>query len=187
MADGLPGDLGPEAAPLGAIQAPLGKWFITGNHEYYSDALGWMRVAEGVGFTPLINQHVLLERAGGRLLLAGVPDPQGRRFFANHESRPDLAVAGAPSADFKLLLAHQPSSAIAADAAGFDLMLSGHTHGGQYLPFNWIAGKANLYLKGLNRHSERLRVYVNQGTGFWGPPIRVGTAPEITLLTLRRL
>lgn len=186
LADGMPAQLGPEAAPLGSIQAPLGKWFVTGNHEYYSDAPGWMRVAEELGFRVLTNEHVVLRRGAGRLLLAGVPDIHGGRFFASHESRPDLALAGAPPVDFKLLLAHQPASVAAAEAAGYDLMLSGHTHGGQYFPYTWAAGKANPYLKGLNRHSERLQVYVSQGTGYWGPPIRVGTAPEITLLTLRR-
>lgn len=98
----------------------------------------------------------------------------------------DLGPEAAPPADFKLLLAHQPLSVFAAEQAGYDLMLSGHTHGGQYHPYTWLAGKANPYLKGLNRHSARLQVYVSQGTGFWGPPIRVGTAPEITLLSLRR-
>jgi uncharacterized protein len=186
LADGMPADLGPETAPLAALEAPLGKWFITGNHEYYSDPLGWLRVAEGLGFRPLVNQHALLERGAGRLLLAGVPDIHGGRFLPSHESRPDLAIAGAPAADFRLLLAHQPASVYAAAAAGYDLMLSGHTHGGQYYPWNWLAAKANPYLKGLHRHDARLQIYVSQGTGYWGPPIRLGAPPEITLLTLRR-
>jgi len=185
LADGMPADLAEEAAPLNKLQAPLGRWFITGNHEYYSDAPGWLQLARQLGFRTLVNEHALLERGQGRLLIAGVPDVQGGRFFRDHACRPDLALAGAPPADFTLMLAHQPAAVRAVAAVGADLMLSGHTHGGQYHPFTWMAGKVNPYLKGLNRHDERLWVYVSQGTGTWGPRIRVGTAPEITLLTLR--
>ena len=184
LADGMPADLGREAQPLAALEAPLGKWFITGNHEYYSDPLGWLQVARDLGFGTLVNEHVLLRRGDGRLLLAGVPDLHGGRMLPAHASRPDLALDGAPAADLRILLAHQPGSAVAAEAAGYDLMLSGHTHGGQYLPWNWVAARANLYLKGLHRHG-RLWVYVSQGTGYWGPPIRLGAPAEITLLTLR--
>ena len=185
LADGMPGDLAAAAAPLAELAAPLGKWFITGNHEYYSDPLGWLRVARGLGFGTLVNEHVLLERGGGRLLLAGVPDLHGGRMLPAHASRPEQALEGAPAADFRLLLAHQPASVFAAERAGFDLMLSGHTHGGQYLPWNWLAARANPYLKGLHRHG-RMWIYVSRGTGYWGPPIRLGAPAEITLLTLRR-
>jgi hypothetical protein len=187
LADGRPADLAPHAAPLAALTAPLGKWFVTGNHEYYSDPEGWLRAARELGFGTLVNQHVLLGRGAGRLLLAGVPDISGGRFLRSHEHHPDLAVAGAPEADFRLLLAHQPASVFGAAKAGFDLMLSGHTHGGQFHPWTWVAGKANPYLEGLNRHDARLQVYVSQGTGFWGPPMRFGAPAEITLLTLRRV
>lgn len=186
LADGMPADLGAEAAPLAELQAPLGLWFITGNHEYYSDALGWLEVARQLGFRTLVNEHALLERGQARLTIAGVPDLQGGRFFQNHQCRPDLALQGAPPTDFTLMLAHQPAAVRGMDALDLDLVLSGHTHGGQYHPFTWMAGKANPYLEGLNRHLDRFWIYVSQGTGTWGPRIRVGTAPEITLLTLRR-
>jgi len=185
LADGLPRHLAAEAAPLAELRAPLGRYFITGNHEYYSDAEGWLAVASGLGFRTLVNEHEVLARGDARLVVAGVPDPQGAGFLPHHRPRPDLALAGAPAADFRLLLAHRPSQAPAAAAAGFHLMLCGHTHGGQYHPFTWIADKANLYLHGLHRHAERLWVYVSRGTGTWGPPMRVGAPTEITLLTLR--
>jgi len=185
LADALPRNLAAEAAPFLQLRAPLGRFFITGNHEYYSDVDGWLDVARNLGFRTLVNEHAVLERGAARLLVAGVPDLQGGRFRRDHVPHPDLALAGAPEAQFRLLLCHQPALAPAARAVGYDLMLSGHTHGGQYHPYTWMAGKANLYLKGLNRHEESLWVYVSQGTGTWGPRIRVGTAPEITLLVLR--
>lgn len=186
LADGLPGDLAAEAAPLAALEAPLGRYFITGNHEYYSDAPGWLALARDLGFHTLVNEHAVLERGQARLVVAGVPDLQGGHFSKAHTCNPQLALSGAPPADFTLMLAHQPAAVRAVAATRTDLMLSGHTHGGQYHPFTWLAGKANPYLKGLHRHSNRLWVYVSQGTGTWGPRIRVGSAPEITLLRLTK-
>lgn len=184
LADGLPERLASDAAPLATPQGRLGKFFITGNHEYYSDPLGWMRQAEKLGFTVLTDEHRLIEIGGARLLLAGVPDISAPRFVAAHASSPLKALAGAPPADFRLLLAHQPRSIFEAEKAGFDLVLSGHTHGGQYHPWTWAADRVNPYLAGLNRHG-RSWIYVSRGTGFWGPPIRIGAPPEITVLTLR--
>lgn len=184
LADGMPERLGSAADPLAAPGGRLGKYFITGNHEYYSDPLGWMRKAEELGFTVLTDEHRLLEVGGARLLLAGVPDVSAARFVASHQSSPLKAIAGAPAADFRLLLAHQPRSIYEAEKAGFDLVLSGHTHGGQYHPWTWAADKVNPYLAGLNRHGGSW-IYVSRGTGFWGPPIRIGAPPEITVLTLR--
>ena len=98
---------------------------------------------------------------------------------------PSSTASGAPSTDVKLLLAHQPRAVFDAASAGFDLQLSGHTHGGQFFPWNFIVGLTQPYLKGLHLH-QNTWIYVSPGTGFWGPPLRLGTHSEITLIELTR-
>ena len=119
---------------------------------------------------------------GGLLTLAGVTDIRAGRFFEDHRSSPATAIKNAPENSFKLLLAHQPTSVYEAAQAGFDLQLSGHTHGGQYFPFEYAVQGLHPFVKGMYQH-EQTKVYVNQGTGYWGPPLRIGTVPEITLFT----
>src|SRR5213592_1572064 len=138
VADGLVPALRDEVAPLARLEAPHGKFFVTGNHEYYWDATGWVREIERLGFSALVNSHRVIQRGAGRLLLAGVTDHSASRLVPGHASNPAAAAAGAPASDVWVLLAHQPKSAFAARAAGFDLQLSGHTHGGQYFPFNLL-------------------------------------------------
>jgi uncharacterized protein len=186
LADGLPGRLAGEAASLAKPAGRLGKYFVTGNHEYYSDPQGWMRTASSLGFDVLTDEHRVHRVGEATLVVAGVPDISAPHFLREHASSPQKALDGAPSADFKLLLAHQPRSIFEAAKAGYDLVLSGHTHGGQYHPWTWAADKVNPYLAGLNRHDEQTWIYVSRGTGFWGPPIRLGAPPEITVLTLTR-
>ncbi len=138
-----------------------------------------------LGLTVLLNQHVVRERRGSRVVIAGVTDYSAERFGAEHRSDPAGALHGAPAdAGVKLLLAHQPRSASAAAAAGFDLQLSGHTHGGQFLPWNFFVRLQQPFVSGLNRLG-RLWVYTSRGTGYWGPPKRLGAPSEITLLRLR--
>ncbi len=182
LVDGSVARIGDQVAPIADLRARLGTYFVTGNHEYYSDAASWCAFVTQQGLTVLQNEHRVVEAGAARLLIGGINDPQARGFG----STSDLAgsIAGAPAVDFKILLAHQPSAAPAAEAAGYDLQLSGHTHAGQFFPFNLIARLAHRYFKGLNRHG-RMWVYVNSGTGFWGPPVRLGVPAEITLLTLR--
>jgi uncharacterized protein len=124
----------------------------------------------------LSNEHRLIERGRGRLLLAGVTD-------LSAASNPHAAVAGAPDSDVRILLAHQPRSAFAAQDAGFDLQLSGHTHGGQYFPFNVLVRLFQPFVAGLHR-LEAMWLYVSRGTGYWGPPLRFGAPSEITLIEL---
>ncbi len=187
----LTGDIGDSDAELfGSVLAPLeklktksGVFYVTGNHEYYWNAEKWIRVLKFYGAHPLLNDGLLLQN--GKLWLGGVTDPDGPRFMASHV--PDAVRAcnkERSGSAYKILLAHQPKNCFAAEKAGFDLMLSGHTHGGQFFPFNLLVGLFNPYHKGLNRH-HRMLVYVNQGTGFWGPALRLGVRAEITLLELR--
>jgi predicted MPP superfamily phosphohydrolase len=176
VADGFVPELRDHVAPLGRLRAPLGTFFVTGNHEYYWDPRGWMRELERLGIKVLSNEHRLIERGRGRLLLAGVTD-------LSAASNPHAAVAGAPDSDVRILLAHQPRSAFAAQDAGFDLQLSGHTHGGQYFPFNVLVRLFQPFVAGLHR-LEAMWLYVSRGTGYWGPPLRFGAPSEITLIEL---
>ena len=176
VADGFVPEMREHVAPLAGLVAPLGAFFVTGNHEYYWDPLGWTRELERLGFAVLSNEHRLLVRGNGRLLLAGVTD-------LSADSDPAAAMAGAPESDVRVLLAHQPRSAYAARDAGFDLQLSGHTHGGQYFPFNLLVRLFQPFVSGLHR-LEQMWLYVSRGTGYWGPPLRLGAPSEITLLEL---
>src|SRR6266576_248865 len=184
VADGFPPALRDEVAPLAGLEAPHGKYFVTGNHEYYWDAAGWVRELEGLGFSALINGHQVIRRGTGRIVLAGVTDLSSGGL-PGHVSDPAAAVAGAPASDVRVLLAHQPKSAFAARAAGYDLQLSGHTHGGQYFPFNLLVRLFQPFVAGLHR-LEAMWLYVSRGTGYWGPPLRLGAPAEITLIQLVR-
>ena len=180
LADGSPQDLAPDVSPLMDLCAPLGKYFVTGNHEYYSGAKRWIHEVEKLGFEPLINEHRVIEYNNGLLTLAGVTDIRAGTFFQDHQSSPEKAIQGCPEKSFKLLCAHHPKSIYRASQAGFDLQLSGHTHGGQYFPFNYFIKIKHPFVKGLY-HYQATQLYVSQGTGYWGPPLRLGTFPEITL------
>ncbi len=184
VADGFPPALRDEVAPLAGLEAPHGKYFVTGNHEYYWDAAGWVRELEALGFSALMNGHQVIRRGTGRIVLAGVTDLSSGGL-PGHASDPAAAVAGAPESDVRVLLAHQPKSAFAARAAGYDLQLSGHTHGGQYFPFNLLVRLFQPFVAGLHR-LEAMWLYVSRGTGYWGPPLRLGAPAEITLIQLVR-
>ena len=180
LADGSPQNLAYDTGPLSNLYAPLGKYFVTGNHEYYSGAKRWLHEVKQLGFEPLINAHRIIEYNNGLLTFAGVTDIRAGAFFKDHHSSPEKAIQGCPENSFKLLCAHQPNSVFSASKAGFDLQLSGHTHGGQYFPFNYLIKLRHPFVKGLYQY-QNTQLYVSQGTGFWGPPIRLGTFPEITL------
>jgi uncharacterized protein len=185
LADGNVRQLRADVAPLGQLRAPGGKFFVTGNHEYYSGHQQWVEEADRLGYRVLLNEHALVERNGARLLVAGVTDVSGGRFAPEHESDPGRAVAGAPAADARILLAHQPRSVYDALPYGFDLQISGHTHGGQFFPWNLLAPIGQPYLSGLHNHHGTW-VYVSRGTGYWGPPVRIAARSEITVLRLIR-
>ena len=131
-----------------------------------------------------MNEHVVLMHGGQSVVLAGVADYGAHHFDPAHRSDPQVALTGAPlDAGVKVLLAHQPRSAPAAAEAGFDLQLSGHTHGGQFLPWTWFVPLQQPFTAGLHR-LHALWVYVSRGTGYWGPPKRFGAPSEITHLRL---
>jgi predicted MPP superfamily phosphohydrolase len=184
LVDGSVQRLGLHTQPLARLSAPDGAFFVTGNHEYYSGAEEWIVELRRLGLTVLLNQHVVRRRGGAALMIAGVADYSAHHFNPAHRSDPQLAAAGAPlDLAVKILLAHQPRSATAAEAAGFDLQLSGHTHGGQFFPWNLFVPLQQPFVAGLHR-VRRLWVYTSRGTGYWGPPKRFGAPSEITLVRL---
>ncbi|MEU7476234.1 metallophosphoesterase [Lentzea sp. NPDC042327] len=185
IADGTAEQRLEQATPLGDVTAAH-RFYITGNHEYYSNAQGWIDLMTRLGWKALHNEHVVLERGGARLVFAGIDD-----ITADHSGEPghaaDLALAlrGTEAGDPVVLLAHQPSEIRKAVEAGVDLQLSGHTHGGQIWPFHHLVRLQQPVVAGLSRHSDRTQLYTSRGAGFWGPPMRVFAPSEITLLTLR--
>jgi uncharacterized protein len=186
LVDGSVRNLAPHTKPLERLRARHGGFFVTGNHEYYSNAHEWIVEIRRLGLTVLMNEHVIVQHGGNALLVAGVTDYTAHHFDPAHRSDPHAALAGAPlQVAVKILLAHQPRSATAAADAGFDLQLSGHTHGGQFFPWNFFVPLQQPYTAGLNR-LQQLWVYTSRGTGYWGPPKRFGAPSEITRLRLVR-
>lgn len=185
LVDGSVPWLRDDVAPLRDVEGQYGKFFITGNHEYYSGVEPWVKEATNLGFDVLLNEHRIIRRGENRIVLAGVTDYSGGDFIANHRSDPLKALEGAPERLVRILLAHQPRSIHASLKASVDLQISGHTHGGQFFPWNHLATLNQPYIKGLHKH-ESAWIYVSRGTGYWGPPLRLGIPPEITVITLRK-
>ncbi|MDQ6639988.1 MAG: metallophosphoesterase, partial [Pseudomonadota bacterium] len=187
LVDGSVRDLAEHVAPLAGLRSKEGSFFVTGNHEYYSGgaagAAAWAGELRRLGITVLMNEHAVVRRGDARLVVAGVTDFGAGHFDRRQASDPAAALAGSPAGAARLLLAHQPRSAAAAEAAGFDLQLSGHTHGGQFLPWNFLVRLQQPFTAGLHRW-RRMWVYTSRGTGYWGPPKRFGAPSEITLLRL---
>jgi predicted MPP superfamily phosphohydrolase len=186
VVDGSVRDLAHHTEPLGRLTARHGAYFVTGNHEYYSGARAWTAEIARLGLTVLSNAHVVLSHGEATLVVAGVTDYTAHHFDPAERSDPHAAIAGAPEeAGARILLAHQPRTAPAAAEAGFHLQLSGHTHGGQFWPWNHFVRLQQPFTAGLARLGD-LWVYTSRGTGYWGPPKRLGAPAEITRITLVR-
>ncbi len=186
LVDGSVAELAAHVAPLAALTSRHGSFFVTGNHEYYSGAHAWIAELRRLDITVLLNEHVVLRHGGSEMVVAGVTDHSAHHFDARHRSDPRIALDGSPpDAAMRLLLAHQPRSAMAAADAGFHLQLSGHTHGGQFWPWNLFVRLQQPFTAGLHR-LQGLWVYTSRGTGYWGPPKRFGAPSEITRLRLVR-
>jgi uncharacterized protein len=184
LVDGSVEQLGVHAAPLGGLRARHGTYFVTGNHEYYSGAAAWIAELRRLGVHVLLNEHRVLTHDGAPLLLAGVTDYSAQHFDPAQRSDPQRALEGAPPAlRPRVLLAHQPRTAAAAADAGFDLQLSGHTHGGQFWPWNLFVRLQQPFTAGLHRLGS-LWVYTSRGSGYWGPPKRLGVPSEIARVRL---
>jgi hypothetical protein len=192
LVDSLPGESQVVVEAFRDFRAPLGRFAILGNHDYFTDPRPIWRAMEGIGVEFLENRNALVDRGGARLALVGLQDPMARhgRFrdvkFGPGPS-PDLAVRGLPPDAWRLCLSHRPSDWQLARSTGARLTLSGHTHGGQV---NLIPGVSSAlllggYTQGLYREGEQ-SLYVNRGLGVVGLPMRIGAPPEITVITLRR-
>ncbi|MBO1334265.1 metallophosphoesterase [Streptomyces sp. VRA16 Mangrove soil] len=182
LADGTSAQLGPAVTPFRSLESRYGSFFVTGNHEYfYDDVSGWVDEVRGLGVRPLLNERVEIVHNGVAVDLAGVEDVTGEE----HGRGPDFdrALAGRDASRPVVLLAHQPVLADEASRHGVDLQLSGHTHGGQMAPLSAVAALSNPVLAGLGTVGDT-QLYVTRGTGFFGPPVRVGAPPDISLLEL---
>lgn len=184
LVDGTVAELGPLARPLKSLESRYGAYFVTGNHEYYT-ANGpneWVEELGQLGVRSLRNERVEIGHQGAVLDLAGVNDING----ATMDDGPDFdkALGGRDTSRSTVLLAHQPVQVRQAAKYGVDLQLSGHTHGGQIMPFNLVVPLQQPVVSGLATVDD-VQVYVTRGAGFWGPPVRVGAPPEITLLELQ--
>ncbi len=181
LIDGRLSDLASHVEPLRDLHARDGVFAVTGNHEYYWNADAWIAHLGSLGVRFLRNEHVTI--ASG-FELAGVDDSSAAAMAVGHGEDIPRALAGRDPALPVVLLAHHPRTITRAVAAGCDLQLSGHTHGGQLLPLGWLARLFEPHVAGLARFGATW-LYVSEGTGFWGPPLRVGTTSEIALITLR--
>ncbi|GGC85382.1 metallophosphoesterase [Undibacterium terreum] len=186
LVDGRVAELKSHTSPLKRLHSRHGTYFVTGNHEYYSGALPWIAELRRLGLTVLLNEHVTLQHEGHTVVIAGVTDYTAGHFYAEHASDPVAALRGAPQdAPLKLLLAHQPRSSFKAAEQDYDLQLSGHTHGGQFFPWNFFVRFQQPFTAGLHK-IKNLWVYTSRGTGYWGPPKRLGAPSEITRIRLSR-
>ena len=183
LVDGSVSDLRDAVAPLADLRAALGVFFVTGNHEYYSGVDDWMTELPRLGIRVLRNERVELRKGDDVIDLAGVDDYNARG--GGHG--PDLrrALEGRDRSRELVLLAHQPRAIVEAAEHGVGLQLSGHTHGGQIFPWNFAVRLQQPYIAGLHRHGDA-QIFVSRGTGYWGPPMRVGAPAEVTQITLRR-
>ncbi len=182
--DGSVAQLLPGVEPLANLRAPYGIYYVPGNHEYYWGVDEWVAEFKKLGARPLMNQHEVVKRGADEIIIAGVTDYSTLHMTQHDRMSPEKSLIGAPAGLVRILLAHQSASYDLASKAGFDLQLSGHTHGGQYFPFSLMIGWFQRYHGGLDRHGD-MQIYTSHGTGYWGPPLRTFVPSEITLLTLK--
>lgn len=187
LVDGSVAQLGRVVSHVGRLKARYGVYFVTGNHEYYSGVREWIVELRRLGLRVLLNERVAIGDGGASIDLAGMNDHGARGFGGG--LGPDLAgaLAGREPDRGLVLLAHQPRGVGEAVRSGVELQISGHTHGGQIFPFNLVVGAVFPYLKGLYHRAEGGRegqIFVSRGTGYWGPPLRLGSPPEIAKIVL---
>lgn len=176
----------PLIQPLTAVQARMGKIFVSGNHEFIHGGMLWEKSMKEMGWTILHNENKIFEFQGKKILIAGVPDRMVNRFESSLESQPDRALKTDEKVDCKILLAHEPASVWDLKTEIPDLILSGHTHGGQIFPFQALVRMVQPLVVGW-KTIKGVQVYAHPGTGLWGPPMRLGSESQIVLLELSSL
>jgi uncharacterized protein len=185
LVDGEVSELREEVAPLADLVSEQGVFFVTGNHEYFVDTGAWLRHLPTLGVDVLHNERVAIRRGAATFDLAGIDDRTAASSgVPGHGADLDAALDGRDDATPVVLLAHQPVMVDRARAAGVGLQLSGHTHGGQLWPFDYVIRLDQPAVEGLSRHGNT-QLYVSPGVGYWGPPMRVGARPEVTVVELR--
>jgi uncharacterized protein len=178
-------ELREDVAPLADLVSRDGVFFVTGNHEYFVDTRPWLDHLPTLGVDVLRNERVAIRRGGASVDLAGIDDRTAARSgVPGHGADLDAALDGRDDATPVVLLAHQPVMVDRAAAAGVDLQLSGHTHGGQLWPFDYLIRLDQPTVEGLTRIGGT-QLYTTTGAGYWGPPMRIGAAPEIAVIELR--
>ncbi|MFE4500144.1 metallophosphoesterase [Rhodococcus sp. NPDC056743] len=183
LVDGTVAKVAPDLAPLADLRAPDGIFGVSGNHEFYADDGGkWLDVWESLGITTLRNSRTSIQHDGGTIDIVGIHD-----YTSPAPYEPNLtgALDGRDPNTFALLLAHEPRQALEASEMGIDLQLSGHTHGGQMWPLRYLVPLQQPSVQGLDKVGNTV-LYTTRGAGAWGPPVRVGAPPEITVLELVR-
>ena len=185
LVDGSVEEMREDIAPLADLASDQGVFFVTGNHEYFVDTRSWLRHLPTLGVEVLRNERVSLTRGTAAFDLAGIDDRTAASSgVPGHGADLDAALDGRDDGTPVVLLAHQPVMVDQAAAAGVDLQLSGHTHGGQLWPFDYAIRLDQPTVEGLSRHGNT-QLYVTRGAGYWGPPVRVGARPEVTVVELR--
>jgi uncharacterized protein len=183
LVDGSVEDLREHVAPLAGLKARFGVYFVTGNHEYYSGADEWIAELSRLGIRVLRNERVTVGEGAATYDLCGIDDHSAEQFGGDHGADLARAVAGRDPGRELVLLAHQPRAVFEAEKHGVGLQLSGHTHGGQIWPWKYMVRLQQPVVSGLARFGET-QVYVSNGTGYWGPPMRLAAPAEITRVRL---
>ena len=187
MIDGEPDHLRKHLAPLKNLHSTYGMFYVTGNHEYYWGIERWLKyIKEELEMEILDNRHQTITKDEKSLIIGGVHDYKMGKKKPGHGSDPMKARGGANEDDCKILLAHQPKSYLEAYRAGFDYMMCGHTHGGQFFPITWLIGFFQPYVRGLHDY-KGMKIYVSTGCGHYGPINRLANRSEITIHTLKSI
>lgn len=181
LVEGTYQQVSPQLSVLKNVTATTEKFYITGNHEYIHGSGPWEKRLRELGYTTLHNENKVIHFQKAKVLIAGVPDRMARRFDPRLSSEPDLALRSSEKVNYRILLAHEPASRLDMKTETCDLILSGHTHGGQIFPFGLIVRMVQPVVSGFKMMGDVL-VFAHQGTGFWGPPMRWFSRSEIIVI-----
>lgn len=168
---------------LEKLRVPV-RLYVTGNHEYIHGGQVWPNLMTNLGWQVLHNSSICVQYKNAEILFAGVPDRMGPRFDPSVKSLPDVALHTKRAVDYKILLAHEPASVWDCKTEKPDMILSGHTHGGQIFPFGMFVRMVQPVVSHWKTIAG-IQVFANEGTGFWGPPMRLGTRSEIAVIELK--